>query len=146
MKISLTDAKEEFKRCDHLLYVSLKYTRTVDVIKNLIDRLILSYGFIIDSLLLGEKKKVKELPPQTGVKIELAKKIFAENKIIMDNLKAFSLLRRLDKAKFRREKEFRRHVALIATIDDKEVRIEIDELTEFYNRLKEFLEYLEEQL
>ena len=30
------NAKQELKRADHLLYVTLKYTRTVDVIKNTI--------------------------------------------------------------------------------------------------------------
>ncbi len=30
----LDNAKNEMKRVDHLLFVSLKYTRTVDVIKS----------------------------------------------------------------------------------------------------------------
>ena len=29
-------AKEELKRADHSIYITLKYTRTVDVIKNII--------------------------------------------------------------------------------------------------------------
>ncbi len=32
-------ALQELKRADHLIYVTLKYTRTVDVIKNTIKRL-----------------------------------------------------------------------------------------------------------
>ena len=39
-KESIDKAKEELKRVDHLFFVSLKYTKTVDVIKSLIDRLI----------------------------------------------------------------------------------------------------------
>lgn len=146
MRNSLNNAKEEFKRCDHLLYVSLKYTRTVDVIKSLIARMLSTYGFAIDALLLKEKKKVKELPPQVGVKIDLARKIFAENKIVIDNLDSFTFLRKLDKAPYKRENEYRRHVALIAKVDGEEKRIEIDQMTEHYFQLKEFLEYLEEQL
>ena len=31
MNENIHDAKQEMKRVDHLIYVSLKYTRTVDV-------------------------------------------------------------------------------------------------------------------
>ena len=51
MKESLQDAKEELKRIDHLIYVTLKYTRTVDVFLSIIERMINSYEFIIDVLL-----------------------------------------------------------------------------------------------
>ena len=39
---------EELKRVDHLVYVSLKYTRTVDVIRSIIDRLIIKNLFAGD--------------------------------------------------------------------------------------------------
>lgn len=48
MKEAITNAVEELKRVDHLIYVSLKYTRTVDVIRSVINRLIESYNAIID--------------------------------------------------------------------------------------------------
>ncbi len=35
----LETAQDELKRADHLMFVSLKYTRTVDVIKSIITRL-----------------------------------------------------------------------------------------------------------
>ena len=63
MKELLKDAKEELKRVDHLIYVSLKYTRTVDVIRNVIDRLISSFDFVADGLLQKalDEKKIKEI-------------------------------------------------------------------------------------
>ena len=39
---TLENAKEELKRVDHLIFVSLKYTRTVDVLLNVINRIISS--------------------------------------------------------------------------------------------------------
>jgi hypothetical protein len=51
MKESLSEAFEELKRADHLIYVSLKYTRTVDVIKSIIERLINAYDDAIITLL-----------------------------------------------------------------------------------------------
>ena len=64
----LEDAREEMKRADHLLYVSLKYTRTVDVLKSLIDRLINTINAITDELLdyALQKKKIKEKPENLG--------------------------------------------------------------------------------
>ena len=43
----LDEAKEEIKRADHLIYISLKYTKTVDVIKITIQRLINAFDFAI---------------------------------------------------------------------------------------------------
>ena len=48
---SLEDAKEELKRVDHLIYVSLKYTRTVDVLRNVIERLVTASEFMITAML-----------------------------------------------------------------------------------------------
>jgi len=142
MRNSLNNAKEEFKRCDHLLYVSLKYTRTVDVIKSLISRLISTYEFVVDALL--KKKKVKELPTQVGVKIDIAKELFADDPVVMENIENFIFLRKVDKAPYKVENEYRRHVHLLATIDGKDIQVGIDEMMAYYAKLKEFLESLEE--
>lgn len=142
MKNSLIDAKEEFKRCDHLLYVSLKYTRTVDVIKSLISRLISTYGFMVDALL--KKKKVKEIPEQIGLKIDMIRKLFADDEMIMKNIDDFMMLRKLDKAEYTRHKEYRRPVHMLAKVDDKEVHIGIDEMMGYYQQLKELLDFFEE--
>ena len=45
MKEALDNAKEELKRVDHLFYVSLKYTRTADMMRHLIERLINAFSF-----------------------------------------------------------------------------------------------------
>ena len=39
MEESLRNALSELKRAEHSLFVSLKYTRTVDVIKHIVERL-----------------------------------------------------------------------------------------------------------
>jgi hypothetical protein len=143
MKNSLNNAKEEFKRCDHLLYVSLKYTRTVDVIKSLISRMLSCYEFIIKSLILEKKK---EVPEQIGVKIDLVKKLYSDNIVVMDNISSFVFLRKLDKAGYSKENEYRRHVHLIAEVDGETKRVGIDEMTYHYMKIKDFLEYLEEKI
>ena len=47
MNESLIEAREELKRLEHIIYVSLKYTRTVDVILNALKRMVSTYDFII---------------------------------------------------------------------------------------------------
>ena len=49
MKESFDEAIQELKRVDHLFWVSLKYTRTVDVIKHVIERLINCIGFGLEA-------------------------------------------------------------------------------------------------
>jgi hypothetical protein len=108
--------------------------------------MISAYSFAIEALLIKEKKKVGELPPQIGVRIDIAKEIFKDDKMVSDNIEAFVFLKKLDKASYKKENEYRRHVRMIAKVEDKDYNIGIDEMTHSYNRLKEFLEYLEEKL
>ena len=59
-----SDAREELKRADHLLYVTLKYTKNIDVIKNAIRRLVNSCDYTILDVMeyLKSRKKIKEYP------------------------------------------------------------------------------------
>ena len=57
MRESLDNAKEELKRADHLIFVSLKYTRTVDVIKSIVERLLNAFNLGIEALLIHAKGK-----------------------------------------------------------------------------------------
>ena len=54
---AVTNAVEELKRVDHLIFVSLKYTRTVDVLRSVINRLIDAYGAIIEGILKEMEEK-----------------------------------------------------------------------------------------
>jgi len=58
----LLEAREELKRLEHIIYVSLKYTRTVDVIVNALTRMVSTFDLIIEAFL--EKAKIKNLKSQ----------------------------------------------------------------------------------
>ncbi len=60
MKRSLDNALRELRKVDHLIYVSLKYTRTVDVLKHIIKRMISAFDFMMDALLINLKQKKKK--------------------------------------------------------------------------------------
>src|SRR3989338_1616634 len=112
MQESLYNAKAELKRADHLINVSLKYTRTVDVIKHIIQRLLASIDFSTDALLkyAKEKKRLAEVPTLPRIKLEQARTLYKDNPLLMQYLDLYVFLKKVDKAKFKRSQEFRRHV------------------------------------
>ncbi len=145
MKESFDLAVQELKRVDHLFWVSLKYTRTVDVIKNVIERIISCIGFGLESLLkyAKEKKLIANIPTNAGLRCELLKKTFPDNIELIDYINFYLRLRKLSKAEYAKREEFRRHVTMIATIDKGEViEINIDILKEYYEKTKDFLTFI----
>lgn len=142
MKESFDLAVQELKRVDHLFWVSLKYTRTVDVIKHVIDRLISCIGYGLEALLkyAKEKKLITSIPENAGLRCELLKKTFPENNELLDYINFYLKLRKLAKAEHTKREEFRRHVTMIATIDKGEiVEVSIDTLKEDYENTKRFI-------
>ncbi|KYK25725.1 hypothetical protein AYK26_01780 [Euryarchaeota archaeon SM23-78] len=149
MKESLHEARDELKRVDHQIYVSLKYTRTVDVIMNTIGRMIDAYTCLIDSLLkyaVEKNMRPEEHIPNTPLERgNLVKQLFPDE-IVQKNMDLYFLLRKIRKTSPRKEQEFRRHVTLRTMIDGKEVTMDIDIATEYYNTIKEFCDWVEEKI
>ena len=163
----LNDLKNELKRVDHLIYVSLKYTRTVDVLMNTIERMISSFDAGFFGLIEQVKKRRKnlEMPIQPLKKCQLIKEVFKDDPKMIDFVDFYLLLRNIKNSKYTKREEFRRHVTMITDIkmtedikqifrlvEDEEnpitetIEINIDILYEFYERLKEFYSYLEGKL
>jgi len=146
---SLHSAVEELKRVDHQIYVSLKYTRTVDVIQNILNRMVDGYSHMIDSLLKHavEKKKIAEVPGSAIEKADLLKKIYAEDTIVQDNIELYLLLRKLLRAKnVEREQEYRRHVTMKTIIEGREEIVNIDIITNYYLFQRDFLAHIQKVL
>ncbi len=140
----MQESREELKRADHLLYVSLKYTRTVDVIKSIILRLISGIGLTIDVLLqhAKAKKKIKEIPPQIGVKCEIVKKIYNDPKL-NEMIEFFLLLRRISNAEYKKSNEYRRHVTMTVTVDNTVMEVTMDLIKEYYQKTNEYIDHVE---
>jgi len=146
MKDYLDNVKNELKRVDHLLYVSLKYTRTVDVIRSVINRLINAFDFCVSALLVKVQKRRKtlEIPIQPRKKCELVKELYAGDEEIVKFVNFYLDLRDIYQAKYTKREEYRRHVTMIAELEPgKIVEVDIDKLHEYEKKAKEILEYLE---
>jgi hypothetical protein len=127
-------AKGQLLRAEHLFYVTLKYTRTADVIRNAIKRLISALDYTVEDML--EAKKIKNMPPIPLMRVDLLKKAFPKDKKALELIDFYYLLRRIDKSRFEVKEEFRKNVALVA--DGETVNIE--RLKEFLHKTKEFVE------
>jgi hypothetical protein len=149
MNESLFDAKEELKRVDHQIYVSLKYTRTVDVLMNCLGRMIDAYSCMIDALLghAVEKKLVREefVPSSPLERLEFARTVFKDENV-QRNMELYALMRKVVKTHPKKEQEFRRHVALRSMVDGREVKVDIDVVTEYYGMMKEFFEWIDKKI
>ena len=145
----LNNMKNELKRVDHLFYVSLKYTRTVDVIRNIVERLINAFEFGVDFLLEHAKKdkKVKDIPKAPRAKIDLVNEIFADDEKLIKYMEFYVLLRDLRAAPYTKREEYRRHVTMTSEISPGDfIEVNIDVLAEYLTKSQLFIEYIKEKV
>ena len=138
------NAKEEIKRADHLIYISLKYTRTCDIIMNIIARLIESYDELIFSSLdkLNQDLKIKNVPES---KLKRAEELSKLKRSFKKHLDLYFLLRRIQGSDFDRREEYRKNVTLISHISPTEkLEVTVPLITDYFKKTKEFLEIVED--
>ncbi len=144
----LEKAIEELKREEHLLYVSLKYTRTVDVIKNIISRMINSFSYGFEALLVHAKEKriITDYPENLALRCNVLKEIFPDEKALHDYIDFYLKLRKINRAKYTRREEYRRHVTMTVVVEGETMEITMDSIMEDSQKLKEFIHYVKEFL
>jgi len=129
---------------DHLLYVSLKYTKTCDVIINLLYRWKIMIEMAIDLLIEKAKKakKIGKIPDAPRAKLVQLKKVYANNPVIIETLELYELFRDLDTLEKVRENEFRKGVNLKVSYRGNTLDINLDKLKEYSSLLERFISAL----
>jgi len=133
---------------DHLLYVSLKYTKTCDVIMNLL----LRWGKMIETCMIRilkdakNKGKIKEVSNNVMGQISEIKKLLKKDKNSLDTIEFFMMLRKIEGLKCERIGEFRKNVTLRVTFRGKEIDINLEKLKEYASMLEEFIEMTKKRL
>jgi hypothetical protein len=144
----LEEITKEKTSADHLLYVSLKYTKTCDVILNLIERwrslIDLSFDSIIGKAM--EDGKIPCLPNSPKQKIEYIRTYFKKNKDIQEILPVYIFFRRIPLLQKSREGEFRKNVNLKITEEKKVTDINMDKLKEYYQLLEKFISAIKQEI
>jgi len=133
---------------DHLLYVSLKYTKTCDVILNLLKRWTIMIDHTVDALLeyAKKKKKIKIIPAAPRQKTELVKKTFKKNPEIIEAITIYEFFKRVEGLPKQREHEFRKGVRLRIDDNGEEVIIDLEKLKEYALILETFISYIKQIL
>lgn len=130
---------------DHLLYVSLKYTKTCDVIINLLLRWKVMIELGMERLIERAKKNKKWKPLASNApRAQLVQlgKIYANEPIVSKTLELYELFRDVEKLEKIRENEFRKGVNLKVTYKGQIVNVNLDALKEYQEILEKFISYL----
>ncbi len=126
---------------DHLLYVSLKYTKTCDVILNLLLRWRKMIETSIEAILrqAKKKKKISSIPTNPMGQIDAVKKLFKRDKSFMDVIEFYEMLRKVEELRKERIGEFRKNVTLKVFYQGKEININLERLKEYADMLEKFI-------
>ena len=132
---------KEKTSADHLLYVSLKYTKTCDVILNLLARwkslIEISFDAILENRV--EAKKIPGMPTNPKQRIEFIKKYFKKEAAVQDVVPLYIFFKRVPGLDKRRSGEFRKGVNLKIVEPTKVTDINMDKLDEYYGIIEKFM-------
>ncbi|MFA4960344.1 MAG: hypothetical protein WC548_01650 [Candidatus Pacearchaeota archaeon] len=136
------DIIKEKTSADHLLYVSLKYTKTCDVILNLIARWKNLLEISFDTLIIHyvEKEKIPHLPQSPKQRIEFMKTYFKKFVKIQNVIPMYIFFKRIPDLNKTREGEFRKNVNLKIIEPTKTTVINMEQLGEYAQVIEEFNE------
>ena len=137
----ISEIIKEKTSADHLLYVSLKYTKTCDVILNLISRWQIMIEISFDAMLeeAKKRKKIPVLPKSPKEKVEFMRKIFKKDSAVQDVIPVYIFFRRVPGLPKTREGEFRKNLNLKVVDGEKIVDINLEKLKEYEEILEKFI-------
>jgi len=137
----MEDIIKEKISADHLLYVSLKYTKTCDVIMNLILRWRKMIETSIDAILQNayDTKKIKEMPTNPIGKIDEVKKLMKKDANFQKTLETFEMFRKIEELRKERIGEFRKNVCLKIIYRGEEINVNLEKLKEYAEMLEKFI-------
>lgn len=126
---------------DHLLYISLKYTKTCDVILNLILRWKKMIDVSLNAILRHAEKnnQISAIPTNPLGKIEEIRKLFKDDKEFLKVIDTYEMFRKINDLRKERVGEFRKNVALKVMYRGKEVNINLEQLKVYAEMLEKFI-------
>jgi hypothetical protein len=144
----ISEIIKEKTSADHLLYVSLKYTKTCDVILNLLARwkslIELSFDAVIEAAV--EEKKIPNAPESPKERIEFMKKYFKKYPAIQTAIPEYIFFKRVPDLDKTREGEFRKNVNLKVIEAKKVTEINMEKLGEYSEIIDNFTDEIKKIL
>jgi len=148
MKDYLLEAREELKRLEYIIYVSLKYTRTVDVIVNALNRLVSVYDLIIEAFMEKAKDEgiITALPKSPALRANRFAEMHPDDAELQKYLSFYAFLKTVLKLPHSKRQEYRRHVTLVVELDKSTAEVDIDNLTNCEKFVYKFFDYAWEKV
>lgn len=139
---------KEKTSADHLLYVSLKYTKTCDVMLNLIERWKIMIELCVDALLQRAKKKklIKIIPAAPKIKVNVLREALKKEPLVLQTLDIYEFFKKIPTLQKVKENEFRKNVCLKIVDSGKETGIDMEKLREYSETLEKFIKFVKEYL
>ncbi len=133
---------------DHLLYVSLKYTKTGDVILNLLKRWTSMVEEAISSMLnkARKDKKLSSIPPAPKMKVIEMKKLYKKDPDIIKAIELYEFFKRVPSSECLKENEFRKNITLKVKDGGQWIDINLDKLKEYSIILERFISRIKQIL
>ncbi|MFH1787438.1 MAG: hypothetical protein ABH811_01460 [archaeon] len=137
----MEDIIKEKISADHLLYVSLKYTKTCDVIVNLLIRWSRLIETCNNEVLkhTKKKKKISSISENPVGRIEQIKKIFKKDKEFLEVIELYDMFKKINELKKERIGEFRKNVTLKVFFKGEEININLEKLKVYSELLEKFV-------
>jgi len=144
----MEDIIQEKISADHLLYVSLKYTKTCDVIKNLLLRWSRMIETSIDKTLkhAKKKKKISVVTSNPILQIEQIRKLFKKDKNFLEVIDMYEMFRKIKELRTERIGEFRKNVTLKVFYRGQEININLEQLKIYASKLEKFISAIKQFL
>ncbi len=144
----LLEAREELKRLEHIIFVSLKYTRTVDVILNALNRMVSTFDWILEAFLekAKEEGKIAVLPKSPALRARKVSELYADDRQLLKYIEFYMFLKAILNEDQKKREEFRRHVTLIVELPNATAEIKIDNLTNAEKYMHKILLYAWEKI
>jgi len=126
---------------DHLLYVSLKYTKTCDVIVNLILRWKKMIEKSINEILkhAKKKKKISSIPDNPKGQIDLIRKVMKKDQNFIEVIDMYEMFRKIEELRKERIGEFRKNVTLKVFYKGEEINVNLEKLKIYADKLEKFI-------
>jgi len=133
---------------DHLLYVSLKYTKTGDIIQNLIIRWRSMIDESFDAILEKSRKKkvIKRIPSLPKLKIDLVRQVFGKQEAVVKILDLYDMFKKIEILEKFSENEFRKNITLKVIYRGQVTDINLDKLKEYNVVLEKFISFVKQFL
>jgi hypothetical protein len=137
----MEDIIQEKISADHLLYVSLKYTKTCDVIMNLLLRWKRMIETSIEKILehAKKKKKISSVSTNPVGTIEQVRSLFKKDKEFLEVIDLYEMFRKIKELRTERIGEFRKNVTLKVFYQGKEIDVNLEKLKEYAELLEKFI-------